>query len=260
MTTIPTAHSLTALDSGRLTVDAAEQVVGAAGSCSIPFPAFVVEHSQGLLLFDTGLSPRAYDDADGYFAGRHHLASGFTPEKRIDRQLASLGYSTADVTHVVLSHCHSDHAGDLHPFSHARFYIGPGELDWARNPPAVSAPFIKWHEQLAPALGYDWTVVDAPHLDLFGDGSVTILRTPGHTPGHLSLRVALPSRAIVLTADAAHLREGLERLAPAATDDDPALAVETLRMLRALEAQGDELWVAHDPADWERYGALRRLT
>ncbi|MBF0672501.1 MAG: N-acyl homoserine lactonase family protein [Salinibacterium sp.] len=255
-----TALSLTALDSGRLTVHAAEQVVGATGECSIPFPAFLIEHRDGLVLFDTGLSPRAYDDPDGYFAGRMHLASGFTPEKRIDRQLATLGYACRDVAHVVLSHCHSDHAGDLHRFAHARYYVGPGELDWARTPSAAGAPYIKWHEQLEPALGYDWTTIDTPRHDLLGDGSIIVLHTPGHTPGHLSLQVALPTRTVVLTADAAHLREGVDRLVPAATDDDPALAVESLRMLRGLEEDGAELWVAHDPGDWERYGALRRLT
>ena len=252
-----TALSLTALDSGRLTVDAAEQALGATGECSIPFPAFLIEHPRGPVLFDTGLSPRAYDEPAHYFAGREHLASGFTPEKRIDRQLATLGLSTTDVRHVVLSHCHSDHAGDLHSFSHATFYVGPGELDWARSPSPSGAPFVRWNEQIEPALKYDWTVIGTPRFDLFGDGSIVALHTPGHTPGHLSLRVALPSRTIVLTADAAHLREGIDRLVPCATDDDPERAIDSLRMLRALQSQGDEIWVAHDPADWERYGALR---
>lgn len=255
-----TALSLTALDSGRLIVDAAEQVIGGTGECSIPFPAFLIEHPTGLVLFDTGLSPRAYDDPDDYFSGRLHLATGFTPDKRLDRQLAALGLEAGDIGHVVLSHCHSDHAGDLLRFSQARFYVGPGELDWARSPGAAGSPFIRWHEQLEPALSFDWTVVDTPRFDLFGDGTIVVLHTPGHTPGHLSLRVTLPNRTIVLTADAAHLREGLDRLSPAATDDEPDVAIDSLRMLRNLEAQGDELWVTHDPGDWARYGPLRRLS
>jgi glyoxylase-like metal-dependent hydrolase (beta-lactamase superfamily II) len=126
-------------------------------------------------------------------------------------------------------------------------------------PSAASARYVRWSEQLEPTLAYDWTLVDTPRFDLFGDGAVVSIHTPGHTPGHLSLRVTLPSRTVVLTGDAAHLRKGIDLLMPAATDDDPEAARQSLRLLRDLEAAGDELWVAHDPGDWERFADLRPL-
>lgn len=255
-----TALRLRALEAPTMTTAAADLVVGAEGRVTFPSPAFLIEHERALVLFDTGFSPVLHDDPFAFFGERAALLDVRThPGQRLDRQLAALGFEPEDVTHVVLSHGHSDHAGGVRLLPRARLYAGPGELAWARSPAPASARYFSFDADLAPIGAGRWTTVDSPAHDLLGDGSLTILHTPGHTPGQLCLSVRLPSQTVVLTGDTVHLREGLDRLAPYPHDWDPQLAVASLRRLAALERDGSRLWIGHDPGDWERYGPLTPL-
>lgn len=255
----PVVHAavtrLIPLDLGRMDVPAQELVAGATGIVAMPFPAFLVDHPAGLVLFDTGLSCEAYDDPTTYFGPKAaELGTHFSPSLRIDRQLARHGIAPEDVAHVVLSHIHSDHAGGLHHFPDAQLHIGAGEFAWAREEVAAGNRFVQWDQQIAPVLHRSWHEVDDDH-DLLGDGSVVLLRTPGHTPGHLSLVVRLPTRTILLTADATHLRCGLTALSPDPEDWDPAIAIDSLRRIQRYADQGAEVWIGHDPDDWVHFGA-----
>ncbi|MFW5470240.1 N-acyl homoserine lactonase family protein [Knoellia sp. CPCC 206435] len=255
-----TARRLRALDAPTMTTDASNLVVGAEGRVTFPVPSFLIEHDSGLVLFDTGFAPRFHDDPVGYFGELVDVLRIRTnPGQRLDRQLAGLGFDTEDVTHVVLSHGHSDHAGGLGLFPRAVIIIGPGELEWARSPDPASARYFRWSQDLAPIDQQRWTVVNGPTHDVLGDGAITVLHTPGHTPGQLSLVVRLPSQTIVLTGDTVHLREGLDRLATYPHDWDPRLAVRSLERLALLERSGHRLWIAHDPDDWAGFGPLTPL-
>jgi glyoxylase-like metal-dependent hydrolase (beta-lactamase superfamily II) len=252
--------SIQALDALTMTVPANQLVVGATGTVTFPVPAFLIEHDSALILFDTGFAPFICDDPLAYFGSRaKDLGVSTHPAQRIDRQLAELGYEPGDVTHVVLSHAHADHAGGVSLFRKARLYAGPGELDWARSPSPDSARYFR-AEDLADVPRSRWQQLTIPEHDLLGDGSVTVLHTPGHTPGQLSLVVRLATRSIVLTGDTVHLREGLERLAPYPYDWDPGVAVESVRLLAEMERAGHELWIGHDPGDWARFGPRQPLS
>lgn len=255
------ARSITALDAPTMTTAASNLVVGARGTVTFPVPAFLIEHDGALVLFDTGFPPVLNDDPFAYLGERaEHLRVNTHPGQRIDRQLARLGLAPQDVSHVVLSHAHSDHAGAVSLFTRSRLLVGPGELSWARQPSRESAPYFRWETELAPVPLSRWHEVRTPEHDLLGDGSIVALHLPGHTPGELALRVRLPSRTMVLTGDTVHLRDGLDLLSPYPFDWDVEEALTSLRTLRALEAHGHQLWIAHDPGDWDRFGPLQALT
>jgi N-acyl homoserine lactone hydrolase len=238
-----------------MNIDAAHLVVGAEGTVSIPLPAFLIEHEQGLVLFDTSMNPLVCDDPALVFGDRPETAMiESNPEQRIDRQLAKLGYRPEDITHVVLSHTHSDHAGGLYLFPRAKFYIGPEEFRWAADP-GETAYLFQPSDLSDEVKEFDWHDVDPLGTDLFGDGAINILHTPGHTPGELSALVRLPSQNIVLTGDTVHLREAMEWDEVDPSDWDYEAARKSITTLKNLqEDEQAKVWIAHDPRDWDDFG------
>lgn len=254
-TTTSVALRLRALDAPTMELDKGQLVVGAQGDVRFPMPAFLIEHEQGLVLFDTSFTPDLNDDPHAVLGDlADALKIETEPGHRIDTQINKLGFDLEAVTHVVLSHAHIDHAGGLSLFPHAKFVIGPGEFEWSRNPSEKQAHLYR-PEDTQPAEGFDWTVLQGPELDLFGDGSIRIFHTPGHTPGQLSCLVSLGSQKIMLTGDTVHLREAWDWEAPNPDDWDPQVAVESIKLLKQIvEAEDARLWIGHDPLDWTEFG------
>jgi N-acyl homoserine lactone hydrolase len=249
------ARRMWALDCPTLTVDATTLMYGLSGMLTIPMPAFLIEHAKGLVLFDTGIAPEAIEDAASVYGAEMAAALGISggPQTRIDRQIEALGFRLADVTHVVSSHLHFDHSGGHHLFPDAAFYVGQGELAWAHFPAPIGA-FCYLPEQLARTRNFDWREVPGVDVDLFGDGSMVILFTPGHTPGELSLKVRLASRTFILTGDAVHLRAALDLEYHFPIDADTMASVRTLRRLKRLrDSEEASVWISHDPDDWAEY-------
>lgn len=246
-----TAKRLWALDSPTFTVEAHTLMYGLTGELTIPLPAYLIEHAKGLVLFDTGLVPDALDDPRAVYGD---LADSINltarPDQRLDHQIRTLGYEPSDVTHVIASHLHFDHAGGLYLFPEAKFYAGQGEMRFAYWPDAVGAGFFH-RGDLDATRSFNWYEVPGTDVDLFGDGSITILFTPGHTPGELSLLVRLPSRNFILTGDTVHLREALDREIAFPVDADTTAAIQSLRRLKLLRDSADAtVWITHDPEDW----------
>lgn len=253
--TLAYARRLWALDCPTLTVDAATLMYGLSGMMTIPMPAFLIEHPKGLVLFDTGIAPEALDDPVAVYG--QELADGLgitsAPDQRIDRQLQALGYRTTDVTHVICSHLHFDHAGGHRMFPHAKFYVGQGELSYAHFPDPIAA-FCYIPEQLAEMRNYDWREIPGVDVDLFGDGSLAILFMPGHTPGELSLKVRLASRTFILSGDAVHLRSAYDLGYHFPIDADTKTALQTIKRLKRIQESEDAtLWIHHDPDDWAEF-------
>lgn len=250
------ARRMWALDCPTLTVDAISLMYGLSGKVTIPMPAFLIEHPQGLVLFDTGIYPDAIEDPVAIYG--QELADGLgmvgTVDQRIDRQIAALGYKLEDVKYVISSHLHFDHAGGHHLFPNATFYAGQGELEFAFFPAKLGS-FCFIPEHVAQYRDWNWRVVPrGTDLDVFGDGSLIILSTPGHTPGEVSLKVRLASRTFLLTGDAVHLRAALENEWPFPLDVDTLSAVHSLlRIKRMAEAEDLSVWINHDPDDWAQY-------
>lgn len=247
-----TARRLWALDGPTLSMDRTELLDGAEpGRITIPVPSWLIEHDDGLVLYDTGFAPEAVEDAVAAY-GEIGNQIAFTPGERVDRQVEALGFGVDDVTHVVLSHIHFDHTGGLRLFPSAHFLTG-----------AAARPIVEGTEghdavhraDFVPVRDRTWIFVEGDH-DVFGDDGVVMLAMPGHAPGNTSLLVRLPQRTILLTADTAHLRSALETRAPMGADTDRDAAVRSLgRVVDVARETGADIWVGHDPDDWERFGA-----
>src|SRR5580704_10983787 len=193
-----------------------------------PINAYVIEHRDGLVLFDTGQDRASVTDP-GYFPGG---MTGFLydrlarfeigPDQTLTAGLGRLGYAAGDVETAIISHLHQDHIGGLAELSHAGIVVSQAEWDTLSSPLPqmrglmrrhIDLPGLHWR-RIEPELTADPGLAPfrASH-DLFGDGSLVLLPTPGHTPGSMSLLVRRPGRAPLimvgdLTYDAYLLQAG----------------------------------------------------
>lgn len=248
-----TAVQLWALDGGKFTLDRGLMVVGGTGTLTIPVPTYLLRHPRGLVLVDTGLSPAAVTDPEGTYGPlASMLGLDFTEEMRVDRQIEAVGFSAADVTHVIVSHSHFDHAGGIELFPNARFLIGAPDLSYAFWPMPAAAVFFR-QADLEPARGFHWTPLTAD-LDLFGDGSIQILQMPGHTPGNTSTLVRLEGdRHVLLACDTVHVPEALTAELPMPSDYSTLESVHSIRRLKHIAHSHDaEIIIQHDVDHWNR--------
>jgi len=172
-----------------------------------PINAYVIEHRDGLVLFDTGQDRASVTDP-GYFPGGitgilyGRLARfEISPDQTLTAGLDRLGYAARDVETAVLSHLHQDHVGGLAELDDADIVVSQAEWDTLSSPlPAmrglmrrhIDLPGLRWHRiEPEPTGDPDLAPFPAGH-DLSGDGSLVLLPTPGHTPGSMSLLVRRP--------------------------------------------------------------------
>lgn len=213
-------------------------------------PPILIEHDKGLVLFDTGCHPKIMDDIVGYWGEFWKFAEvKFSPAETLDKQIKGLGYKLDDVKYVILSHLHMDHTGGMSLFPNAKFLVGSNEIRFAYWADPIQRPFFIM-DDLVPARGFSWLEVDQDY-DIFGDGSVQMLKTPGHTPGESTLLVTLPSRKFVLTGDTVHTRADLADEKPMEIDFDKEMAVASLKRLKQLRDDNHAtIWIPHDIDDW----------
>ena len=158
--------------------------------------------------------------------------------KTLASQLDQIGVKPTDIKFVAISHTHPDHIGNVELFPQAMLLVQKTEYEWPR--PNGSSRFKPEHPV---------TKLEGDH-DVFGDGSVMIIGTPGHTPGHQSLLVKLPKTgALVLSGDAAHFQSNWDnrRVPSINTDKDQTLA-SMQRIADLLAKDKAQLWINHDKA------------
>ena len=234
-----------------------------------PINAYVIEHANGLLLFDTGQDRASVTD-DAYFPdgftrviydrlARFHIGE----QETLAARLAALGYAAADVDTAILSHLHQDHMGGLPELRGAELLVA--EAEWAELSKLAPEPrgFLREHIQL-PGLNWHQIGFEPTHdpalapfsesLDVMGDGSLVLLPTPGHTPGSLSLLVRRRTRSpLLLVGDLSYGADLLERRQLPGVGARRQLAQATQKVL-ALKARMPELVIlpAHDPTAAQR--------
>ncbi|MBI5105154.1 MAG: N-acyl homoserine lactonase family protein [Solirubrobacterales bacterium] len=215
----------------------------------VPIPAFLVEHPEaGPILVDAGMHADVATDVRGHLGRVAAMFYAITmePSWAAPAQLRERGVEPADVRLIVMTHLHYDHASGLSQFPGATVLVDDREWEQARH-----GRFLEGYDAgLFPA-ALTWRTYThaADEVDVLGDGSIRLLRTPGHTAGHRSVVLRLAEgRELLLTGDAAYAIRSLdERLLPwVAWDDDAYLAsVDRLRAWRDAHP-GATIIAGHD--------------
>jgi glyoxylase-like metal-dependent hydrolase (beta-lactamase superfamily II) len=158
------------------------------------FSCYLIKRGDDYMLWDTG----------------HSMSAGaVAPKASVVDQLAQLKVAPEQIKTVGISHYHGDHIGQVGSFPQALLLIGKGDWDvltGARPPAGVNpAPFAPW---ISGGSKVEPVPLDK---DVFGDGTVVMLATPGHTPGHHSLLVRLARMGnVLISGDLAHFQENYE--------------------------------------------------
>ena len=205
-------------------------------------PCVLVVHPRGTLLWETGLNeavnhPAANDNPAAVGAPR----PGDRVEKTLKGQLVDVGYKPSDITYLALSHSHWDHTGNVRDYLSSTWLVQKAERDlmFGEKPLGNQSDFdgLKTSQT---------RVLDGDH-DLFGDGSVIILSTPGHTVGHQSLFVTLPKTGpVILSGDLYHFPEELT-LRPSPRGRGAEQIAASMAKVQALMGKtGAQLWIQHD--------------
>ena len=152
---------------------------------------YLIKHSQGWFLWDTGI-PDAVAAMPNGLAPADPRAVTWKRPKTLATQLEQLGVKPSDIKAIAVSHTHPDHIGNVEMFPDAMLYVQKAEYEW---PGANNTPRFKPEHPVTKLEG---------DRDIFGDGSLVVLSTPGHTPGHQSLRVRNAQGDHILVSDACY--------------------------------------------------------
>ena len=207
------AVQLYALDCGRAefaNVDAfADDGSFAGQSRTLVDPCYLIRHPSGDLIWDTGFSDAVADMANGLELTE--MGAHITMAHKLADQLAQLDLTPADIEFVSFSHAHADHTGNGNLFAGSTWIVDADERAYLFRPEArADTQSFGFYNQLENA--QTQLIEGEGDYDVFGDGSVTIIQAPGHTPGHTVLRVNLANAGpVLLTGDMWHLAESRER-------------------------------------------------
>ncbi len=198
---------------------------------------YLIKHARGWMMWDTGVPDAVAAMPDGLSA-----AGGGNVWKRpktVVAQLQEIGIAAGDITLVAVSHTHGDHIGNVTLFGKATLLIQKAEWDWAFAP-TRSFPFPA--DVKSQKLAGDH--------DVFGDGSVRLLSTPGHTPGHQVAVVRLKNTGVVvLSGDAVHFKDNWEKRRIPAMNTSKEQTIASLdRIAQVMKEQNAALWINHDKA------------
>jgi N-acyl homoserine lactone hydrolase len=205
------------------------------------YSCYLIKHGNDYLLWDTG----------------HAMTTpNVAPKVSLVDQLAQIKLTPEQIKYVAISHYHGDHIGQVGSFPKSTLLIGKGDWDvlTSPKPPEAANPatFANWIKS-------DGKVEPVPlDKDVFGDGSVMMLYTPGHTPGHHSLLVKLPQMgAVFITGDLAHFRENYETNGVPTFNTDRAQTLASLERAKKIVAGAKAtVIIQHDARDLDKLPAF----
>jgi N-acyl homoserine lactone hydrolase len=198
------------------------------------FSCYVIRHGAGVMVWDTGYLPGSVPNATN---------------KPLADLLKQINVNPEDVKYVGVSHFHADHTGQLVALKNATLLIGKGDWDGiTANPPLGGANVKGFAEWIAEKRKVEPQSADK---DVFGDGSVMMLRAPGHTPGHSVLLVRLKEMGpVLLSGDAVHFLENYDYEGVPGFNFDRAQTIASIQRLKQMQKNlKATLIIQHDPRD-----------
>jgi N-acyl homoserine lactone hydrolase len=232
----------------------------------LPILAWLIEHPEGLILVDTGETPRVAEP--GYFTPWHPyfrlgLREWVEPQDAIGAQITRLGFSPADVRWVALTHFHTDHAGGIGDLPNSEVIASRKDYDVAKGLLGKARGFLPQH----------WPSGFAPRLVDFRDGpfgpftasttlttagDVHLVPTPGHTPGHMSVIVQDGEGVFFFAGDTSYTEQLMLDGVVDGVTADVASSRDTIGRIQALTATRPTVYLpTHDSASPHRLAARR---
>lgn len=245
----PKSLRLYVLDCGKITVANGNSMgfkPGELANSNMVTPCFLIVHPRGTMMWDTGEIP------DSAFASgvRPQTAGAFTVDRPLLPQLAAIGYTPADITYLALSHYHGDHVANANAFAGSTWIVQQGDRD------PIFAPRDPQKKMGAPGDPAYFTelarsktlLLKGEDHDVFGDGTVVIKFTPGHTPGHQSLFLKLAKTGpVLLSGDLYHYPEEITYKRIPSFDFDQAQTARSRAMIEEFVRKNNaQLWIQHD--------------
>jgi 4-pyridoxolactonase len=234
------------LDNGSIVIEHTQLLWNVPGpQVRIPVYSVLVEHDDGLYLFDTGI------DLDHMNRVLPFELPEQTPEQTIPAQLAACGFSTSDVTTLVNSHLHIDHVGGNKHFAGTRTVIHEREVAQARDPEPFE--FFGYSDK---SWDFEGLALETVTGDLELAKGIFLYETPGHTVGHYSLllKPGGDAQPLLFAFDVAYTAAALEKGIQPGFHNNPSAGVRSIRRVKELAAEhGADIFYSHDMDAWQTY-------
>ncbi|RDK08620.1 N-acyl homoserine lactonase family protein [Cupriavidus lacunae] len=244
------AEQLFRLDCGRsLANDESVWTPGENAGHSIEFSStcWLIKHGSEWLLWDTGVPEVAFNDPKGWSTLPKLIV--YHLDKTLTDQLAEIGLKPGDINRVAISHTHGDHIGNVSLFANSTILMQRAEYSWIHSPNGSNDNVNQLMALARKLLGTpkNLQLIDGDS-DVFGDGSVILVSTPGHTPGSQSLLVHLKNSGfIILSGDVVHLEANFERSIVPSLNTNNAESIASMEKVRQLIATYKaKLFINHD--------------
>ena len=218
---------------------------------------WLIKHGSDWLLWDTGVPETALNDPRGWSTLPKLIV--YHLDRSLTDQLAEIGLKPGQIGRVAISHTHGDHIGNMGLFPNATIIMQRAEYSWIHSPDGSNDNVNQLMALARKLLGTpkNLQLIDGDS-DVFGDGSVTLVSTPGHTPGHQSLLVHLKkSGFIILSGDIVHLEENFEEnIVPSLNTSKPESIASMARVRRLMGTYKAVLFINHDKSQTDKLKLL----
>jgi glyoxylase-like metal-dependent hydrolase (beta-lactamase superfamily II) len=246
----PKTTRLYILDCGRITGVSGDSLgfkPGELATTDMITPCYLIVHPRGTMIWDTGeISDSAFQNGVS-----PQKQGAFTVDRPLLPQLAAVGYTPGDITYLALSHYHGDHVANASLFAGSTWIVQQGDRD------AIFAPRPTGEKKLggvgdaayfAPLAKSKTLLLKGEDHDVFGDGTVVIKFTPGHTPGHQSLFLKLANTGpVLLSGDLYHYPEEITYKRIPSFDFDKEQTAKSRAMIEDfVQKNKAQLWIQHD--------------
>ncbi|WP_244598470.1 N-acyl homoserine lactonase family protein [Rhizobium tubonense] len=214
---------------------------------------YLIKHGRDVIMWDTGVPEATVNDPKGWSTLPSLIV--YHVERTLTSQLVEIGLAPGDVTYVILSHSHGDHIGNVKLFPDSEVILQKAEFDWINSGPQADPKLNALTALARELLGHPKKLrLINGDLDLYGDGSVDLISTPGHTPGSQSLMVHLAkSGYIILSGDVVHSKGNFERRTVPSLNTDRAQSLASMQRIRSImQTRHAQMFINHDKAQTDQ--------